>query len=394
MWRKILSGSLLVAGTTVGAGMLGIPLLTSKAGFWPGVGITLCAWAVLMLTGILFLEATLWMPIGSNLLSMSRQFLGKKGRIFAGSMFIFLYFCLLVAYYAAGAPILGHAIEALLGISFKSPWNYLLFGLIFGSIVGLGAKWIDRANLILIGGLVCTYFLLMAFGFPKVDPNKFIFANWPQAVFALPILFSAFGYHNIIPSLVTYFGKEKRAIRLSILLGTVISLVVYLIWQWIVLGIIPREKIAEALAQGRPVTAALQSVTGDVSIFLIGQIFAFFALITSLLGVAFSVVDFLADGLKIKRSGKSRLFLTGMTFFPPLILALVYPTIFDDALGIAGGIGEAILNGLIPIALVWVGCYQKGLKTDLKINRLQLGILASVIGGVMILEVFNLISFS
>lgn len=390
MFRKILSGSLLVTGTTVGAGMLGIPLLTAKAGFWPALGITTFSWFILLLTGILYLEATLWMPLGSNLLSMSFRFLGKKGRILAGAMFLFLYYCLLVAYYAAGAPMLGLGLENIVGFSFSRPWIYLLFGLIFGGIVTLGAKWIDRANLILITGLILTYVLLMGMGIPEIDSEKLEFANWPKAVLALPILFSAFGYHNILPSLVTYFGKEKKAIRLSIVLGTSLALVIYLLWQWLVLGVISLENIESALREGRPVTAALQGMTGKRHLFLVGQLFAFFALITSLLGVAFSVVDFLADGLKLDRRGKKRFLLISLTFAPPLILSLVYPTIFDDALGVAGGIGEAVLNGLIPIALVWSGCYFKGLKTDLGITRFRLGLLAIAIGFIMILEVINL----
>jgi len=392
MLKRIVSGSLLVAGTTVGAGMLGIPLLTAKAGFWPGLGIIILAWAVMLWTGLLFLEATLWMPVGSNLLSMSKRFLGSKGRAFSGMMFLFLYYCLLVAYFAAGAPMLGLGIGKLVGIQMTGIWPYLLFGLIFGTIVGLGAKWIDRANILLTAGLISAYLLLIGLGAGEVDPQKFTFFDWPKAAFAMPVLFAAFGYHNIIPSLVTYFGKEKKAIRLSIVLGTTLALVIYVIWQWLVLGIIPPEKIAEALREGKPVTAALQSVTGNFWIVVSGQLFAFFALITSLLGVAFSMVDFLADGFKVERHGWKRVALTCITFFPPFALAVIYPTIFNQALGIAGGVGEAILNGLIPISFVWIGCYHKGLKSDLRLTRFNLGVSAFVIVVVMILEVLNLIS--
>lgn len=387
MFRKILSGSLLVAGTTVGAGMLGIPLLTAQAGFWPAVVVTIVAWFLLLLTGILYLEAALWMPLGSNLLSMSYRFLGKGGRILAGAMFLFLYYCLLVAYYAAGAPMLGMGLENLLGVSFSGPWSYILFGILFGGIIALGAKWIDRANLILVAGMIFSYIFLMGLGIPAIDSQKLEFANWPKAVFALPILFSAFGYHNILPSLVTHFGKDKRAIRLSIVIGTILALFIYLIWQWLVLGMITPQNIEIALREGKPVTAALQGATGKRLIFTVGQLFAFFALVTSLLGVAFSVVDFLADGLKMQRTGKKRVFLTSIAFCPPLILSILYPAIFDEALGIAGGVGEAVLNGLIPIALVWSGCFLKGLKTDLKVTRLRLGALSLAILFVMILEV-------
>jgi len=386
MWKKIVSGSLLVAGTTVGAGMLGIPLLTAKAGFIPAMGITLLAWAILLWTGLLYLEATLWMPIGSNLLSMSKRFLGTNGRFFSGVMFLFLYYCLLVAYYAAGAPMVASALETLTGIQLEGIIGYIVFGLIFGSIIALGAKWIDRSNLILFAGLIISYVLLIGIGAPEITKENLVSSDPKSAFLALPILFSAFGYHNIIPSLVTYFGKDKKSLKLSIIIGATGALVIYWIWQWLVIGIIPIENIEGTLKEGKPVTAALKNVTGRTSVFWIGQSFAFFALVTSLLGVSFSMVDFLADGMKISRKGWKRVGLTTAVFFPPFVLASIYPAIFDKALGIAGGIGEAILNGLIPIALVWVGRYKMEQKEEIKTSKPLLIFLTLIILMVMIIE--------
>ena len=93
MFNKTVSGTLLVAGTTIGAGMLGIPLLTAKAGFLPAMGITILVWLFMLSTGLLFLEATLWMHEGANILSMSRRFLGHTGKLAAGGMFFVLDFC-------------------------------------------------------------------------------------------------------------------------------------------------------------------------------------------------------------------------------------------------------------------------------------------------------------
>ncbi len=176
-------------------------------------------------------------------------------------------------------------------------------------------------------------------------------AKWSKVCFALPVLFSAFGYHNVVPSLCTYLERDRKSLKLSIFCGTGITLAVFVVWQWLILGSLPPEAIQKALAAGQPVTAALQSLTGKNSLFAIGHAFAFFALVTSFLGVAFSVVDFLNDGLKCQ--GKKRPFLVVLTFVPPAMCAFLNPAIFETALGIAGGFGEAFLNGLLPIALVW-----------------------------------------
>jgi tyrosine-specific transport protein len=48
-------------------------------------------------------------------------------------------------------------------------------------------------------------------------------------------------------------------------------------------------------------------------------------------------------------------------FLPPFFLSLLDPSIFVTALGFAGGFGEAFLNGLLPVAFVWVGRFMRKL---------------------------------
>lgn len=386
-FKKVLSGSFLVAGTTIGAGMLGIPLFTSVGGFWPAVGITLLAWFFMLCTGLLYLEACLWMPLGSNFLSLSKRYLGGPGKWFTGGMFIFLYYFLLIAYFAAGAPLLGFALEGIFGFHLDTLSELFLFGLIFGAIVALGAKWIDRTNLLLTAGLIGSYLLLMGVGSSAVEGKNLAGANWSPVFLALPVLFSAFGYHNIIPSLCSYFEKRERPLRLSIIIGTIIALVIYLLWQLIIIGSVPQEKIAQTLAEGKPATWALQAVAGHPLIFKVGQAFAFFAIVTSLLGVAFSMVDFLKDGLK----KVGRFWLVLLTFVPPFLCALYDPKVFDAALGIAGGFGEAILNGLLPVSLVWIGRGREHrVKDQLPGGRPTLFLLGVACLGVLMLELLIL----
>lgn len=360
MFNKTVSGTLLIAGTTTGAGMLGIPLITAKAGFLPAVVITTAVWLFMLATGYLFLEATLWMPEGANVLSMSRRFLGRGGKFIAGGAFLFLYYCLMIAYFAAGAPIF----MAGMGLTLLGTWGYLIFGVIFGGIVVLGLKAVDRINYLLMAAMFLSYFALIGGGIPSISWEKFTRKDWLEAFLAAPILFSAFGYHNIIPSLTSYFGRNVKVLRRSLFWGTLIPFFIYLLWQWLIIGIVPLPAIEEALAKGQPATQALQSLTGYPWIMQTGQFFAFFALTTSMLGVAFSMVDFLGDGLKMRRTGSSRIFLCLLVFLPPFIFSAIDPAIFVLAISFAGGFGEAFLNGLLPIALVWIGRYHRKLESQ------------------------------
>lgn len=107
------------------------------------------------------------------------------------------------------------------------------------------------------------------------------------------------------------------------------------------------------------------------------------------------MVDFLGDGFKVvHRTGWKRIALTLLTFTPPLILAALNPGIFTTALGIAGGFGEAFLNGLLPIGLLWVGKYSCNLKADLKWleNKGVLSFLIVYSLFVIVIEAYHLIT--
>jgi tyrosine-specific transport protein len=143
--------------------------------------------------------------------------------------------------------------------------------------------------------------------------------------------------------------------RWAIIIGTSIPFIVYSLWQWMIIGTIPLDQLQSADNQGMSVSEMLFQVTGHPWIASLGLFFGFFALVTSLLGVSLSMIDFLGDGLSLPRTGGSRWFLLGLVFLPPAIFAVIYPHIFITAIGIAGGFGEAILNGLLPVLMVWVG---------------------------------------
>lgn len=107
------------------------------------------------------------------------------------------------------------------------------------------------------------------------------------------------------------------------------------------------------------------------------------------------MVDFLGDGLKIhNRTGWNRFWLCLGVFLPPALIAGIYPDIFIAAIGIAGGIGEGFLNGILPIALVWVGRYRLGLQSDYalpggKITLIILGLFAALIMGIEVRALLN-----
>lgn len=349
--------TLLIAGTTIGAGMLGIPLITSHIGFLPATFVTLLVWLFMMGTGFLFLEATLWMPQKSNILTITQKILGPKGKWLGGATFVFLYYSLMIAYFAAILPLFHAGLEELFQASLPRLLSFTLFTLLLGLLLVFGIYWIGRMNVFLMGGLILSYFVLIRVGAPYFSWEQPFSFSWSQMGFSAPILFSAFGYHNVIPSLTFHFQKDRLLMRKAIFWGTFLPCSIYLIWQWLIMGILSPRYIEQALQEGAPVTAALQYFLQKQELMQWGNRFAFFAIITSMLGVSLSMVDFLADGLGWESTGKDRKKLCLLTLLPPALFAWMDPKIFVTALSIAGGFGEAFLNGILPALLVWRGKY-------------------------------------
>jgi tyrosine-specific transport protein len=349
----VVGGTLLIAGTTIGVGMLALPVATGPGGFLPSMAIYLVCWAFMLCTGLLLVEVSLWMPKDTSFISMAEKILGPIGRNIFWVVYLFLFVTVMIAHAAGGGAVL---LEV-------TGWNLpiwaaiLIYSAALAPIVYLGAHSVDRLNMVLISFVIICYIGFIAVSIGLVDFKLLAYSNWSKAWVALPVLFTAFTYQVIIPTLMTYMERNVRKVRLAIFLGSSIPLAIYLIWEFVILGIVPTEGLIEAGKQGQNAIGPLKDLVPRV--FQIGKFFAFFALTTSFIPFALSFFDFLADGLKWEKRGVRRVTLCGAVFGIPMIIAIVYPNIFLVALGYAGGISCAFLFGLMPPLLVWVGRYIK-----------------------------------
>ncbi len=351
----VLGGSLLIAGTTIGVGMLALPVATGEAGFLPSITIYLLCWLFMLCTGLLLLEVCLWMPKDANLITMADKLLGPFGRITCWIVYLFLFVTVMIAHVAGG----GEVLQEILGCSLPS-WAYaILYVVIFSPVVYLGTNSVDRLNAILFSGVIVSYLLFIAFSHSYTDFSLLKRADWGKSFWAIPVLFTAFTYQVIIPTLVSYMDRDVKKIRLTILLGTSIPLIVYLIWEVLILSILPESALAQANILGQNAIQPLKDITGHPRLFQIGKAFAFFTLTTSYIALALAFLDFLADGLKMKKRGIKKVFLCLLVFVPPTIIAVIYPHIFLIALSYAGGYSCAILFGLFPPIMAWIGRYRK-----------------------------------
>lgn len=344
--NKTLGASLLIAGCCIGAGMLGIPVVTAEAGFYPSLLFFVIAWAFMTAAGLLLAKLVLsFNKPEIHLLSMAEATLGRFGKLAAWILFAFLFYAIMTAYVIAA----GVLISDFTGLHFQ----LAALGLVAGMFVAIarGVRLVDSLNRYLLFGMVACYVLLVCFGLPSVDIERLDRADFSAAWASLPILVICFGFHNLIPSLATYLKQDANALRKAIITGSLISLAIYLMWEFVILGLVPEQNIADWIAaekKGELVTQVLADTVGSKTVVVLAQGFAFLAIATSFLPVAFSFLDFLKDGLKQVHKKASTKSLALLVLIPPLLLSVSDPHLFLDALDFAGGICAVSIFGILP----------------------------------------------
>lgn len=370
--RNLFGAILLLAGTCIGAGMLALPVSTSPVGFFMSLGLLIIAWSFMCYTGFLVVEANLWFPDGTNYISMAKKTLGKAGGAFAWIAFLLLLYCLMAAYITGGGALVLGALKQH-GIIIKSWHGYIPWIVVFALIIYAGTQFADIINRLLMLGLIVTYAALSASAVPHMKLKLLLDAGHAKYLLAaLPVLLASFGYHIVLPSMRTYLKGRVTLLRLMVLLGSMLPLVIYIGWIFVIFSVVPREGrngLINILQSGQAtllLTKALVSVSQSTWLAYVARFFAFFAIASSFVGVSLGLFDLLADGLKVKRNHLGKTFVAMLTFVPPLIFAIGNPNGFILALSYAG-VFVALLHGILPAAMVWSGRYLHDVKSDYRV---------------------------
>jgi tyrosine-specific transport protein len=368
---SIIGGILLIAGSCIGAGMLALPILTGLAGFFPALVMFFCAWTFMTLTGLLLVEVNGWFVDKVNFITMAGHTLGRAGRVLSWVLYLFLFYALLVAYISGSGNLSSTFLSSSMMLQIPIWAGSLFFVLLFGWLIYLGTRPVDLWNRILMAGKILAFVGMVALGIKYVQPGLLLRTDSPAMIASLPVLIIAFGYHNMVPTLVSYMKGDLKRVRMTILGGSLFALVIYLVWEVIVLGIVPLEGtsgIVDSLSQDKEASQAVAGVLGSSWVSTFGQVLAFFAILTSFLAQGLSLVHFLADGLKIQVKQRENIWLCALALVPPLVLSLIYPQLFFKALNFAGGICAVILFGILPASMVWIGRYRKGVASPYQVS--------------------------
>lgn len=362
-WSKSIGGAFLIAGTCIGAGMLGLPVQTAAAGFYPTLFGFIITWAILLISALALLEVALLFPGEVNYITLAQKTLGPLGKYIAWVVNVLFLYSVLAAYAVGGTTMLAFSFKIDLSSFISLSLATIVFVLPFAFMVYRGAKTVDYVNRFLILGLVLGFFLMSVLYTRATKIQMLEVGNPKYLLFTFPLLVTSFGYHGLLPTLKSYLKENIKQLRIAVIIGSIIPFIFYLAWEYLVLNTVPvfgeSGLVSMINGGGNPGELLLASFKNNSSAVALGVgLFSIFALTSSFVGVALGLSDFFADGLKIKKTRTGKLNLLLITFLPPVLFVLIYPKGFLYALGYAG-IFASILLILLPVLMAWSARYNK-----------------------------------
>ena len=384
----IIAAAALIAGNLIGAGILGLPINTGLAGLLPSMAAMLAGGAMMYLTAIILGgEAARSRNETFDYPSLYGAYLGRFGKWIAIAANMIILYGLLTAYFTGGEKI----VASLIGWESRPLLLMLLFSAPLIVLACINLSFLQRINTLLMLLLVLAFAVLVFMGSGHIQTKRMLYTDWLFLPLTLPIIVTAFHFHNIIPTLSADLNWDMALFRKAVFWGMLLALVMNGLWVFIGIGVIPltgENSILESFHTNAPATLPMAFQIKSGLFTLCASIFALVAICTSFLANAVGLQSFIRDLLANVFRIESRPLVIAVTFLPPLLTALIYPDIFLKALDIVGGVGIVVLFGVLPTLIVMM---DRTRSPKLRLVCLAAFLFSLAILGLEILQETNLL---
>ncbi len=349
----IISTAFIVTGNMLGAGILALPVKTGLSGLIPSlVGITLM-WLLMLTTALILAgQDSLTKSASADLPTFFEHELGKLGKWIAVPANLIILYGLLVAY-ISGA---GDVLESLFAKKVNEQMLSVVFYLVASTLALFGLGLLRRGNALIMICMWLTFGTIVYLSASRIDTARMHFTDWHFLPTALPVVVTAFHFHNIIPTLCRSMNFDQRAIRISFFIGTGIGYVMNVIWVVAVIGALPltggSESLLAAYHQNLPATVPLARLIPTPLFLTFALAFALLAMTAAYMTNGTALTNFLRDLCASHPATRNRFLPPILAFVPPLIIALLFPHLFLKAIGLVGGVGIGLIFGVLPGLLV------------------------------------------
>lgn len=311
-----------LVGTTIGAGIFGLPYAFSKSGFFVGFLELVILTGVVLLIQLIIGEVALKTKGKKRLISYAEEYLGIRWKNAVTISVLLSGIGTLLVYVILGGRFLSVFIDI------NPFWSSIIFFALWFFMVLFKPRSFGKAEFF-IGSFVIFIIALIALSnFNYVNFDNFKFKELDVANILLPygiILFAITGY-SVIPEMEDILEKEKRKLRSAVIWGTLIPVIIYLIFIFTVVGISGSLTSQDAISG---LARALNSKT----ILWVGSLLGFLAIIEAALSHGVYIKETIWYDLKANKW--VAWVLTGLA---PLVLFLLGARNFVTIIGLVGAL--------------------------------------------------------
>jgi len=336
MNTKFLKAIAIMVGTTIGAGIFALPYAIMKIGFWNGLVYLLVLGLLNILVNLLYGEVVLRTAGDHQMTGYGQIYLGKLGKTLASiALFVTIYGALLAYIIKSGE-------FAALVLNLSQPFLFsLVFFALASTAIFFGLKTLAKFELLLTSLIVIFIYILALIAFPHLQS-----INYQSTINSLSInnlllpygviLFALTGM-SAVPEMEEILRTEHHNLKKAILIGSLIPLIVYLIFAAVIVGV------------------SGWKTSPDAILGLVGFLPAWVVRLGAGLGILTMSTSFLSLGFVLRevwfrdfKLNKNLAF--GLAVLPSLALFLLGTRNFIGVLEIAG----SIACGLSGLLVVWL----------------------------------------
>ena len=331
--KKLFTAAFTLTGTIIGAGILGLPYVSSQSGFFIGLFWILALGIVMLFLNLYLGEIVLRTKETHQLPGYAKKYLGKQAKRI-------MIFAVLVGIYSALLAYLVGEGQSLSKLFFGNLDYSIYFAIGFWALMTIlikkGLKELKEVEVIGVIAIIAIILSMLFWFYGGIEPSNLASYDLPK--FFLPfgvVLFALLGFSSI-PELKMEVSGKERLLKKAIIIGTVIPITIYAIFSLTIVGVL-----------GNSVNQVSTLSFGKLIILL-----GIFTMLTSYFVLSFVVRDIFFYDLRKKK----QIFFFVYVF--PLILYVV--TFFNliDFVGILG-IGGVVSGGLTGILILLMNLKAK-----------------------------------
>jgi tyrosine-specific transport protein len=364
--KRLITAVSVMIGTCIGAGVLGLPYVAAKAGFFVALAYIVVIGLIILTLNLYMGEISLRTKGKHQIPGYAEIYLGRKGKVLLEFATVFGIYAAIVAY------MLGMG-ESLSFLIFNSSNYSILIGVIVGLLMSIllwrGLRALKKYEKIGVGIILLLLLIIFTIFIKDVNISNLYGFSFASLFLPLGVVLFALTSFHAVPELRQILNKNEKLMKKSLILGTSIPIIFYILFVFVVVGF-----------KG--------SATPEIATLAMGPIFillGIFTMFTSYLSLGIALEDNFRFDEKMKR--KTAWFFTSIV--PIVIFLLISFLKYFSFIKILS-IGGVVSTGLIAVLVLQM--VKKAKKHGNRTPEYEMPINWFIIGMLTLIFVFGVIN--